>query len=444
MRAPQHLLQARIARYLIICLAIWLTSQHAHALLVELDGIAKITAGGFHTCALTTGGGVKCWGDNYYGQLGNDSTTMRLTPVDVLGLGTGVTAITAGYGHTCALTTAGGVKCWGDNEKGQLGDGSTTERNTPVDVSGLGNGVAAISAGGFHTCAVTNAGGVKCWGVNLTDGHDFPDLTPIDISGLGSGVAAITAGNGWTCVLTTAGGVKCWGAYVQTRDGYLVSYTPVDVTGLGSGVAAIAAGQRHNCALTTTGGVKCWGDNSWGELGDNSTTDRVDPVDVSGLGNGVIAIAAGAGNSCALTAVGAVKCWGAAQAVGDNSLYTDRHTPVDVSGLGSGVAAIAVGGGHACALTTAGTVKCWGYRGNGALGDNSNGFRLTPVDVPGLGSGVVAIGAGGRLRDLQRWRYQVLGSQLRRRARRRLDRPSAHAGQCVGAGERSGGDRGGK
>src|SRR4029450_8043619 len=109
-------------------------------------------------------GGVKCWGDNSHGQLGDGTTEERRTPADVSGLTSGVAAITVGGLHTCALTSAGRVKCWGYNSAGALGDGSRTDRYSPVDVSGLSSGVVAIAAGFVHTCAVTRAPGVKGWG----------------------------------------------------------------------------------------------------------------------------------------------------------------------------------------------------------------------------------------------------------------------------------------
>ena len=187
------------------------------------DSALNVGAGLDHTCALTSSGGVKCWGWNTYGQLGDSATTERLTPVDVSGLA-GVTSLATGRLFNCALTSGGGVKCWGYNYYGQLGDGTTTDRPTPVDVSGLTSGVAAISVGRSHACAVTTDGGVKCWGRNLEG--QLGDNTTTD------------------------------------------RWTPVDVSGLTSGVASVAPAGYHTCAVTTTGGAKCWGHNSAGQLGD--------------------------------------------------------------------------------------------------------------------------------------------------------------------------------
>jgi len=365
------------------------------ASLPPLRGITAIAAGGHHTCALTSSGSVRCWGRNDYGQLGDGTWTHHSTPVDVVGLGSGVVAIAAGGYHTCALTGSGGVKCWGDNRYGQLGDGTTTARSTPVDVVGLGSGVVAIAAGWAHTCALTTSGGVKCWGDNgdgeLGDGTATERSTPVDVDGLGSGVVAIAAGGHHTCALTTSGGVRCWGANGegQLGDGTTTGRgTPVDVVGLGSGVVAIAAGLWHTCALTGSGGVKCWGDNWAGQLGDGTTTSRSTPVDVVGLGSGMVAIAVGGHHTCALTGSGGVKCWGAnAGQLGDGTT-TSRSTPVDVVGLGSGVVAIVAGGWHTCALTGSSGVKCWGWNGEGQLGDGTTTDRYTPVDVVGGGEAI--------------------------------------------------------
>ena len=153
-----------------------------------------VVGGGFHSCALTSGGGAKCWGDNFFGQIGDGQVCggppplqpWCLIPVDVSGLSSGVVGIAAGEDHTCALTSAGGVKCWGFNAYGQLGDGTTSDRNTPVDVSGLASGVVAIAAGPFHSCAITNAGGAKCWGLNdhgqLGDGTTRIRTAPVRVA----------------------------------------------------------------------------------------------------------------------------------------------------------------------------------------------------------------------------------------------------------------------
>jgi alpha-tubulin suppressor-like RCC1 family protein len=361
-----------------------------------------IAAGGAHSCALTSAGGVKCWGWNGKGELGDGTTGMQWPPVEVSGLSGGVSAIAAGEGHSCALTSSGGVRCWGWNEKGQLGDGTARDRLTPVDVVGLSSGVTAIAAGAEHNCALTSSGAVKCWGGNvfgqLGDGTTTDRWTPVGVSGLSGGVRAIAAGGVQSCALTTGGGVKCWGANKdgEVGDGTTTNrLTPVDVAGLGSGVTAIAAGGLHSCALTSSGGVKCWGVNYSGQLGDGTITGRLTPVDVSGLSGGVTAIAAGLVHSCALTS-GGVRCWGdnEARQLADGTT-SNRSTPVDVSGL-SGVRTIATGDVHSCALISSGGVKCWGHNGYGQLGDGSMIERLTPVGVIGFGAARATLAIASR------------------------------------------------
>jgi hypothetical protein len=252
-----------------------------------------VAGGGTHTCALTTSGGVKCWGENANGQVGDGTTTTRGTPTDVIGLTSGVAAVAAGGHHTCALTTSGGLKCWGWNSYGQLGDGTTTDRTAPTDVDGLTSGVAAVAAGYGHTCALTMEGGLQCWGWNysgqLGDGTTTDRMTPTDVIGLTSGVAAGTAGWSHTCALTTGSGLKCWGDNTagQLGDGTTTTRpAPTDVAGLTSAVAAVTTGYGHTCARTTGSGVKCWGWNSYGQLGHpHADTVQQTPIRLRGFGS---------------------------------------------------------------------------------------------------------------------------------------------------------------
>ena len=371
-------------------------------------GVTAIAAGGNHTCALTSDGALKCWGYNNQGQLGDSSTSNRPTPVTVSGLSSGVTSIAAGFAHTCALTAAGSIQCWGDNSSGQLGDGTITRRPTPVVVFGLDGGATAIAAGYAHTCAVSDADGVQCWGSNSTGqlglrgpaGSVNPSLTPIAVSGLSFAVANIAAGKSHTCALTNAAAVQCWGdnLFGQLGDGapMNMSLTPTVLGSLGTGATALAAGDTHTCVLTANGDVKCWGENGWGQLGNGTwTTSERRPVDVAGLGAGVTAITAGFVHTCAITSGGGVKCWGSNDfgQLGDGTT-NPSPTPVANATLTTGVTAIAAGYNHTCAVTAGGGVQCWGDNYAGQLGNGTTDPSLTPVPVSGLSSGVVAIATG--------------------------------------------------
>ncbi len=365
------------------------------------SGVRAVTAGGAHACASLTAGGVTCWGLNTWGQLGSAAVSISSLPVAVPGLTGVVSSVAAGYSHTCAVSATGGVTCWGANSVGQLGHGDRVWSMTPVDVTRLGGGVSAVSAGGDHACALTSAGAVLCWGANFSGqlGNGTTTLsstTPAPVVGLTSGVRAVAAGNSHTCALTAAGGVMCWGSNGTGALGnglWTSSTTPVAVVGLASGASALAAGEYHMCAITSGGAVKCWGQNDTGQLGNGLTTNSNTPVDVSGLASGASAVAGGRYHTCAVVA-GGVKCWGAnTNGQLGNGTTTPSGTPVNVTGLTSGVIAVAAGYSHSCAVTTAGAVKCWGYNFAGQLGNGSTLPSTTPVDVSGLTSGVIAVTA---------------------------------------------------
>jgi alpha-tubulin suppressor-like RCC1 family protein len=391
--------------------------------------LASISAGGSHTCALTTSGGVKCWGDNQYGELGDGTNTNSMLPVDVAGLSTGVSAISVSDLYSCALTTAGDVKCWGYNGDGELGDGTHANSDVPVDVAGLGSGVQSISAGGRQVCVVTSAGGAKCWGAVFLGGYSN---VPIDVAGLTSGVAAVSAGYEHACAVTTAGAALCWGAgyWGQLGTGQTTNSSgPVAVSGLSSGVASISAGKYNTtCAVTTSGGAKCWGFNLYGALGVGSggpdlcgaapgTPCSKVPVDVSGLSSGVSSISVGYEDVCAVTTSGGAKCWGTDTLgqLGDGSLYGTvgypcdcTPTPVDVTGLTSGVSGISLGHDFACAVTVSGDGDCWGNNRNGQLGDGTTTNRSLPVSlfspfIAGITSSLAKINPDGTVSITTAW-----------------------------------------
>ncbi|MBN1440887.1 MAG: Ig-like domain-containing protein [Anaerolineales bacterium] len=340
------------------------------------------------TCGVTNLGDLMCWGANYNGQIGDGTQQDRYVPTSVFGLGSTVQAVDTAFGHTCALTTEGGVKCWGSNYAGELGNGTTEPSYSPVDVTGLASGVTKIVTGYRFTCALTEGGGVKCWGLNIEgqmgDGTCMGYSTvPFDVPGLSSGVIALSAGLDHACAVLGDGTMKCWGAnlYGQIGDGTYENNrcSPVDVVGLGADAVDVSLGFYYSCALTTAGGVKCWGLNTTGCLGNGTDENSLTPSDVIGLSSGVFLISAGEGNTCALTAGGGLKCWGSntydqlRSGIGSYS-----NVPVDRLEYPSGLLFLSVGSQDICVITGAHMLNCWGYNWYGEIG---NGTR-TPVTYP--------------------------------------------------------------
>lgn len=386
-----HALYDCLALALLVCLALtWSGSAHAQALKAtpgQVGGVQSVTVGSAHACALTNDGAVYCWGDNTYGQLGDGTTTARTTPVAVWGLGSGVFGLSAGLNHTCARTDTA-VYCWGDNTYGQLGNDSNTQSSTPVRVENLNDTVWSLAAGNDHSCAMVN-GATYCWGRNvvgqLGDGTTDNRKSPVAVWKLPYGAIYLAGGWGHTCGAINGGDhatdIYCWGfnASGQVGDGTNTQRLLYVRTLIGtSQTVSLTAGSSHTCSVNGAGVMYCWGGNSYGELGDNTFTQRNTPTQVA---SGVKAAAAGLQHTCAVTSTGRVLCTGTG-GFGQLGNGTDstRNYFVNVSGL-TDVQALGAGGYQSCAVTTSGTLYCWGRNSQGQLGDGTNTSRLTPVPV---------------------------------------------------------------
>ncbi len=356
-----------------------------------LTGVLSVSSGLFHSCAVLSGGTIRCWGDSRSVQTrsSNGSLYPGSRAVQVSGIG-GVATVSAGGFHTCAVLSGGAVECWGDNEQGELGDGTLTNRSVPVAVEGIASAVSVSAGGGdlAHTCAVLSGGAVECWGDNeqgeLGDGTKTTSLVPVAVSGIANAVS-VSSGLYHSCALLSGGTVECWGDnhYGQLGNGTnTASSTPVAVGGIANAVS-ISGGGLHTCALLSGGAIKCWGSNRHGQLGDGATTSRSTPVAVSGIANAVN-VSSGTFHTCAALRDGTVKCWGYSLlgrlGNGQSSETVLGTTPVAVNRIANAVAASA-GSDSSCAVLSDGTVKCWGGNLYDQLGNGKNLFSLVPVNV---------------------------------------------------------------
>ena len=292
--------------------------HHNYPQIMELPN----TLGAYYTCALKNKKNVNCWGRNNVGQLGDGTTTSRSIPTSInVGNGRTVTQLALGLHHSCAVLNGGDIKCWGWNNDGQLGDGTTTSRSLPTSIN-VGNGrtVTQLALGRYHSCAVLNGGDIKCWGNNssghLGDGTTTSRSIPTSIN-VGNGRTVTQLALGWchSCALLDGGDIKCWGRNVdgQLGDGTTTSRSLPTSVNVGNGrtVTQLALGWYHSCALLDGGDIKCWGRNTHGQLGDGTTTSRSLPTS-SNVGNGrtVTQLARGGYHSCALLNGGNIMCWG--------------------------------------------------------------------------------------------------------------------------------------
>jgi len=374
-----------------------------------------IAAGDFHTCAVTPQGGLKCWGQNENGQLGDGTQQDSLVPKQVAGLSKDVDQVVAGGSHTCAMKQDGSLVCWGRNNFGQVGDGSVEDALTPTQVSGIESRVIGVSAGTWHACALIEVehapsdsdpdpdsdqqpepvGKVMCWGENgfgrLGDGTTDRKTVPIDVAGLDSDILAVVAGGSHTCVITSKRGVKCWGlnGKGQLGEGSTTNrMAPTQVKGLESGVLALAAGNQHTCALKIGGAMLCWGANDQGQLGNGGFMNQWAPTAVVGFELPIIRMAVGEFRTCAIDEAGVTYCWGN-ERYGelDGDALTSTNTPQRIDGVDVGAKDASIGSAHTCvrlANDELETLRCWGKNRYGALGDGTTEERWEPVDVVGF------------------------------------------------------------
>ncbi|MFA5249646.1 MAG: FISUMP domain-containing protein [Candidatus Paceibacterota bacterium] len=385
-----------------------------------MASVTSIASDGYHSCAVSSGS-VYCSGYNHYGQLGNGATSEEgYIPVRVKGEGgagylTGVSEVGTGWNHSCALKSDGTVWCWGQNLSAQLGDGTTINKSVPVQVLGAGGigkltGVSQLSVGDNHNCAIKNDNTIWCWGYNwrgqLGDNTTTQRTSPVQVLGAGgigklTGVSQASLGDNHSCAVKTDGTVWCWGynnAGVLGTGDTTSSRVPIQVLGEGgvgklTGISQVSAGESNTCAVKPDGTVYCWGWNYSGQLGTNNTTLSyvpIQPLNSNGVGNltGVSYIFSGQRTTCVIKTDKTLWCWGNNDSgrLGINNT-TEQHLPVQVldkygSGYFADTAKITGKFYNLCAVKTDGTAYCWGENNKGELMiSNMTYSRYLPTQV---------------------------------------------------------------
>ncbi|MDO9179399.1 MAG: Ig-like domain-containing protein [Agitococcus sp.] len=358
---------------------------------VSVKALQSLSARQDTTCAVIPSGTVKCWGGSDFGQLGdNDEVMAALTdsskkfksaPVTVANLN-GIKQVAVGYNHACAISQTGSVSCWGDNSRGQIGDGTTTLRPQATPVVGLSAKVTQLALTYQSSCALLETGAVQCWGGNTQGELGVGQTAKLNQSTSPKSVVLLNnvtikrlvSGRQHLCGITNSDTLVCWGWNDSGQLGLTdttARFIPTTVTSVGSGVKQVAAGYGHSCAVRASDTV-CWGDNSKGQLGDGTTTSSSLPVVVTDL-SGVTELALGKEHSCATKSSNDTMCWGSRQAgqtaQSVSAVLLDK-TPVLLTAL-SGKQSISAGDFHTCSIGSGGAVKCWGKNDLGQLGDDT-------------------------------------------------------------------------
>jgi alpha-tubulin suppressor-like RCC1 family protein len=367
-----------------LLLAAGLVLVDAGPLRAGTTGWRSVATGYEHTCAITTAGQLFCWGSDGVGQLGDGTDLVNQpTPVAVEPNITDWRSVSAGGNHTCATRQSGRLYCWGADTWGALGDDAPLQfQPSPVEVAGGRTDWASVAAGGSHTCARRTDDVVHCWGHDdfgqVGDGAGATDRpTPVRITGRWT---SVTAGLWTTCGRARSGRLFCWG---RDLEGQLGNGRPAQSRAQPSEVAGdrtdwapkatAAAGGVHACARRD-GRLHCWGTNVSGPLGIGPGDGvRHQPTAVATLATDWTSVGAGQAHTCARRAVGRVLCWGLDHEgqLGDDATTTTRRLPVVVAGGHQDWLGVSVGWEHTCGRRDGGTLWCWGSDDSGQLGDDA-------------------------------------------------------------------------
>lgn len=366
------------------------TSSVVVAQSVPTDLRGRLTAGANHTCAIASDDAVWCWGDNTYFQLGTTAVAdTSFVPVKVAD-NFRATHISAGSNHTCALTHDRSVWCWGENTFSGLGQ-SGADSATPLRVE-LESDAVAIATGGNSSCAVLASQVVKCWGANINrqlgNGTSTNSASPTQVSKVPSDftVTQLDMGANHTCAVSAASAVWCWGLETEGRLGRSIAVTtvPLPTDNLIQSAVHVSAGGQHTCVALSNGFLQCFGKNNAGQLGWDKTekASSAEPLQVTNVGS-ALAVAAGGAHTCVRTSTGTVQCFGYnnfGQIGVSPTGMNDRYAPAVVAGA-TDVVELVAGESHTCVLIANGDVKCWGSNMKGQVGLASDNATHVPTRV---------------------------------------------------------------
>lgn len=358
----------------------------------------SVVSNGKAHCMITSSSQLKCWGENNFGQLGDGSKVNRALPVAI----DPTEKYTMVQGHSysmCGITESGALKCWGMNDGGQLGDGTIVDKSYPVLID-PGTKYSFVATKNGTTCGISIAGVLKCWGRNASgqvgDNTLVNKTSPVVID-LGVSYKRISIAGNVSCGITSTDALKCWGfnGSGNVGDGTTTDRKVPTLINSGTGYAAIEVSETNTpCAITIAGALKCWGYNLFGTVGDGTTVSKLSPI-VIDSGTNYSSLSSGSSVMCGITTAGVLKCWGynGTGAVGDGTITTTKTSP-SIADSGVTYAQVKTSGVVTCGITTTGILKCWGYNSAGNLGNGTLTASANPV-VSDSGTKYTKINVGG-------------------------------------------------